>query len=96
VSKFPCARLVITAKFLTYSILMNAAVNIYVLRKTFCGNILLKSDANKWKRFLKYSLFSCGVPVIITIVYIVLVKKDVLRLYHHIIYGVSLVIFLIG
>ena len=32
VSKFPCARLVITAKFLTYSILMNAAVNIYVLK----------------------------------------------------------------
>jgi hypothetical protein len=87
VSKFPCARLVITAKFLTYSILMNAAVNIYVLRKTFCGNILLKSDVNKWKTFLKYSVFSWGVPVIITIVYIVLVKKDVLKLYHHIIYG---------
>jgi hypothetical protein len=66
---------------------MNAAVNIYVLRKTFCGNILLKSDVNKWKRFLKYSLFSWGVPVNITIVYIVLVKKDVLKLYHHIIYG---------
>ena len=39
----------------------------------------MKSDENKWKTFLKYSLFSWGVPFIITIVYIVLVKKDVLR-----------------
>jgi hypothetical protein len=58
---------------------MNAAVNIYHLRKTFCGNTLVKSDENKWKTFLKYSVFSWGVPVIITIVYIVLVKTDVLR-----------------
>jgi hypothetical protein len=59
---------------------MNAAVNIYHLRKTFCGNTLLKSDElKKWNRFLKYSFFSWGVPVIITIVYIVLVKEDVLR-----------------
>jgi hypothetical protein len=59
---------------------MNAAVNIYHLRKTFCGNTLVKSDElKKWNRFLKYSLFSWGVPVIITIVYIVLVKEDVLR-----------------
>jgi hypothetical protein len=59
---------------------MNAAVNIYHLRKTFCGNTLVKSDEQKkWNRFLKYSFFSWGVPVIITIVYIVLVKKDFLR-----------------
>jgi amino acid transporter len=58
---------------------MNAVVNIFHLRKTFCGNTLVKSDENKWKTFLKYSLFSWGVPVIITIVDIVLVKKDVLR-----------------
>jgi hypothetical protein len=59
---------------------MNAAVNIYHLRKTFCSNTLLKSDElKKWNRFLKYSFFSWGVPVIITIVYLVLVKEDVLR-----------------
>ncbi|CAB3993845.1 Hypothetical predicted protein [Paramuricea clavata] len=43
-------------------------------------NTLMKSDENKWKTFLKYSVFSWGVPLIITIVYIVLVKKDVLRI----------------
>ena len=32
----PCAALFVTTKFLTYSILMNAAVNTYHLRKTFC------------------------------------------------------------
>ena len=78
--EIPCARLFVANKFMTYSIIMNAAVNIYHLRKTFCGNTLVKSDElNKWNRFLKYSLFSWGVPVIITIVYIVLVKEDVLR-----------------
>jgi amino acid transporter len=39
----------------------------------------VKSDENKWKTLLKYSVFGWGVPVIITIVYVVLVKKDVLR-----------------
>ncbi|CAB4029187.1 Hypothetical predicted protein [Paramuricea clavata] len=76
-----CARLFVANKFMTYSIIMNAAVNIYHLRKTFCGNTLVKSDElKKWNRFLKYSFFSWGVPVIITIVYIVLAKEDVLRL----------------
>jgi hypothetical protein len=79
VVKIPCDTVVVTGKFVMYSILMNAVVNIYHLRKTFCGNTLVKSDENKWKTFLKYSLFSWGVPLIITIVYIVLVKKDVLR-----------------
>ncbi|CAB4031885.1 Hypothetical predicted protein, partial [Paramuricea clavata] len=79
VFKIPCARIAITQRFILYSILMNAAVNIFHLRKTFCSNTLVKSDENKWKTFLKYSVFSWGVPVIITIVYIVLVKKHVLR-----------------
>ncbi|CAB4005130.1 Hypothetical predicted protein [Paramuricea clavata] len=78
--EIPCARLFVANKFMTYSIIMNATVNIYHLRKTFCGNTLVKSDElKKWNRFLKYSLFSWGVPVIITIVYIVLEKEDVLR-----------------
>ena len=79
VNKKPCARLFISGRFITYSILMNAAVSVYHLRKTFCCNTLVKSDENKWKTFLKYSVFSWGVPLIITIVYIVLVKTDVLR-----------------
>ena len=79
--KIACDKLVVTSKFLIHSILMNSAVNIYHLRKTFCGNTLVKSDENKWKTFLKYSVFSWGVPLIITIVYILLVKKDVLRYY---------------
>ena len=86
VFKRPCdGRIEITVTFIFYSILMNAAANIYHLRKTFCGNTLLKcntlvkSDVNKWKTFLKYSLVSWGVPVIITIVGIVLVKKDFIR-----------------
>ena len=83
VVKIPCDTVLVTGKFLMYSILMNAAINIYHLRKTFCGNTLVKSDENKWKTFLKYSLFSWGVPLIITIVYIVLVKKDVLK-YHQV------------
>ncbi|CAB3993058.1 Hypothetical predicted protein [Paramuricea clavata] len=78
--EIPCARLFVANKFMTYSIIMNAAVNIYHLRNTFCGNTLVKSDElKKSNRFLKYSFFSWGVPVIITIVYIVLVKEDVLR-----------------
>ena len=79
VVKIPCARMAITGSFILYSIFTNAVVNIYHLRKTFCGNTLVKPDENKWKTFLKYSVFSWGVPLIITIVYIVLVKKDVLR-----------------
>ena len=59
---------------------MNAAVNIYHLRKTFCGNTLVKSEeANKWRNFLKYSFFSWGVPVAVAIVYIVLVKTRALQ-----------------
>ncbi|CAB4010543.1 Hypothetical predicted protein [Paramuricea clavata] len=78
--EIPCARLFVANKFMTYNVIMNATVNIYHLRKTFCGNTLVKSDElKKWNRFLKYSFFSWGVPAIITIVYIVLVKKDVLR-----------------
>ncbi|CAB4007777.1 Hypothetical predicted protein [Paramuricea clavata] len=80
--EIPCARLFVANKFMTYSIIMNAAVNIYHLRRTFCGNTLVKSDElKKWNRFLKYSFFSWGVPIIITIVYTVLVKEDVLRFY---------------
>ncbi len=84
--KTPCDRLFITIKFITYSILMNAAVNIYHLRKTFCGNTLVKTDVNKWKRFFKCSLFSWGIPVIITIVYIILVKVDALRFDDHVVF----------
>ncbi len=84
--KTPCDRLFVTTKFITYSILMNAAVNIYHLRKTFCGNSPVKTDVNKWKRFLKYSLFSWGIPVIITIVYIILVKVDALRFDQHVVF----------
>ncbi len=84
--KTSCDRLFVTTKFITYSILMNAAVNIYHLRKTFCGNTLVKADVNKWKRFLKYSLFSWGIPVIITIVYTILVKVDALRFDEHVVF----------
>ena len=78
--EIPCARLFVANKFMTYSIIMNAVVNIYHLRKTFCGNTLVKSDElKKWNRFLKYSFFSWGVPVLITIVYIILVNEDVIR-----------------
>ena len=84
--KTPCDRLFITTKFITYSILMNAAVNIFHLRKTFCGNTLVKADVNKWKRFFKCSLFSWGIPAIITIVYTILVKEDVLRFDQHIVF----------
>ncbi len=40
--KVPCAWLFVTTKFITYSILTNVAVNMYHLRKTFCGNALVK------------------------------------------------------
>ena len=79
VVKIPCARMVITGSYFLCSIFTNAVVNIYHLRKTFCGNTLVKPDENKWKTFLKYSVFSWGVPLIIAIVFIVLVKTDVLR-----------------
>ena len=89
VLKMPCDRITITERFLMYNILMNAVVNIYHLRKTFCGNTLVKSDENKWKTFLKYTVFSWGVPLIITIVYIVLVKTGVLRF--HLQYSITCV-----
>ncbi|CAB3985897.1 adhesion G- coupled receptor G2-like [Paramuricea clavata] len=79
-----CAWEKMTSWFSVYAILMNSAVNVYHLGKTFCANILVKSDEKKWKTFLKYSLFSWGVPVIITIVHIVLVTVDALRFYPNI------------
>ena len=76
----PCERLFVTTKFITYSIVMNAAVNIYHLRKTFCGNTLVKSEnVNKWRKFLRYTVFSWGIPVAVTILYIVLVKTHALK-----------------
>ena len=39
----------------------------------------MKSDVNKWRRFLRYSLFSWGIPVVVTIVYIVLVNTGAVR-----------------
>jgi hypothetical protein len=79
VYKIPCATLIIAAKFSTYTILMNTTVSIYHLKKTFCGNTLVKSDEKKWKTFLKYSSFSWGVPLLIVTVYILLVQEKVLR-----------------
>ena len=77
--KLPCATIKITLKFLTYNIIMNAAVNIYHLRKTFGGNIQVNGDENKWKTFFQYCLFSWAVPGIITVVYIILVNANILR-----------------
>ena len=79
-SSIPCERLFVITQFITYSIVMNAAVNTYHLRKTFCGNTLVKSEeVNQWRKFLKYSVFSWGVPVAVAIVNIVLVKTQVLQ-----------------
>ena len=91
VYKIPCDRLVIASKSVTTSIFTNAAVNIYHLRKTFCRNTLVKSDQNKWKTFLKYCLFSWGVPVVLAVVYIVLVSKGVLKFHQSIAHGGSCV-----
>ena len=79
--EIPCARLEIAGRFTMNCIFTNAAVNIYHLRKTFCRDTLVKSDENKWKTFLKYSLFSWGVPVVLVTIYILLVSKDVLKFY---------------
>ena len=79
VHKVPCATIITASKFPIYSILMNVAVSIYHLKKTFCGKTLVKSDENKWKTFLRYSLFAWGVPVVITVAYIALVKKNIFR-----------------
>ena len=76
--KVPRARLEIAARFTMNCIFTNAAVNIYHLRKSFYRNTLAKSDV-KWKTFLKYSLFSWGFPTILSLIYIVLASKDVLR-----------------
>ena len=83
-SSIPCERLFVITQFITYSIVMNAVVNIYHLRKTFCGNTLVKAeDVNKCKKFLKYSVFSWGVPVGVAIVYIVLLKTQTLQFNQH-------------
>ena len=82
--KLNCENLKITETSIKYAILMNAVVNIYHLKKTFCSATLVRSDKSKLKTFLKYSIFSWGVPVVITVVYIVLVKTKVLRFYMHI------------
>ena len=91
VYKTPCDRLVIVSKFVVTSIFTNAAVNIYHLRKTFSRNTLVKSDQNKWKTFLKYCLFSWGIPVVSAVIYIVLVSKGVLRFHQSIAHGGSCV-----
>ena len=87
VFKIPCGLLEIAGRFAINCIFTNAAVNIYHLKKTFCRNTLVKSDQNKWKTFLKYCLFSWGVPIALTIVYIVLLLKDVLRVHQSIAHG---------
>ena len=79
VFKMPCGLLEIASRFAMNCIFTNGAVNIYHLKKTFCRNTLVKSDQNKWKTFLKYCLFSWGVPVVLAVVYIVLVSKDILK-----------------
>lgn len=78
-STVPCTWLFVVTKFITYSIIMNAAVNSYHLKKTFCANTLAKPDENKSKNFLKYAFFSWGVPLLITVVYIILVQREILR-----------------
>ena len=83
IKKIPCSELQVTRVFVIYSTFTNAAVNVYHLRETFCCNTLVKSDGTKFKTFLRYSVFSWGVPVVVTIVYILLVKNDVLRFYQH-------------
>ena len=79
VFKMPCGLVEIASRFAMNCIFTNGAVNIYHLKKTFCRNTLVKSDQNKWKTFLKYCLFSWGVPVVLAVVYIVLVSKDILK-----------------
>ena len=79
-SAIPCERLFVITKFITYSIVMNATVNIYHLRQTFCGITPIKSEnLNKRRKFLKYSMFSWGIPVAVAIVYIVLLKTQFLQ-----------------
>ena len=79
-SSIPCERLFVITKFITYSIVLNAAVNIYHLRQTFCGIAPMKSEKlNKRRKFLKYCIFSWGIPVAVAIVYIVLVKTVALH-----------------
>lgn len=77
----PCATISITETSITYCILSNAAVNVYHLKKTFSRNVLVRSDVNKFKTFLKYCIFSWGSPIMITIGYIILVKTEVFRFY---------------
>jgi hypothetical protein len=57
-----------------------------MLGKTFCGNVLVKSDGKKWETFLKYIVSLAGVSSChyITIVHIILVKVDVLWFYANI------------
>ena len=83
-SSIPCERLFVINKFITYSIIMNAVVNVYHLRQTFCGDAPVKSEkSNKWWKFLKYTVFNWGVPLAVTIVYIVLVKTQALQFNQH-------------
>ena len=83
-SAIQCERLFLITKFITYSIVMNAAVNIYHLRQTFCGIRPVNSEKlNKRTKFVKYSFFSWGVPVAVAIVYIVLVKTKALQFNQH-------------
>ena len=83
-SSIPCERLFVITQFITYSILTNAAVNIYHLRQTFCRNVPVKSEKlNKWRKFGKYTVFNWGLPLVVTIVYIVLVNKQALQFNQH-------------
>ena len=74
-----CAWKDVMSYFTQFCTLTNSAVNVYLLSKTFCSNTLARSHEKKWKTFLKYSFFSWGIPVIVMIVNIVLVKVDVVR-----------------
>ena len=83
-SSIPCERLFVITKFITYSIVTNAAVNIYHLRQTFCRNVPVKSEKlNKWRKFGKYTVFNWGFPLVVTIAYIVLVNTQALQFNQH-------------
>jgi hypothetical protein len=79
----PCLPWVIPWRITFFSVLTNAVVNVYHLRKSFSSDPRAKSDEKKVHSFLRYIAFSWGFPVIIATAEFAVTKKNLLNFYFH-------------
>ena len=76
--KYCCIPWAISKRITFFSVLTNAVGNVYYLRKRFSDVTHVKPDDRKLKTFLRYVLFTWGLPAFIGIAEFVLAKTSLL------------------